>query len=202
MKVYCVVKASRQYLGKESKQNQVLETGSFCYCRGLSMLEGLSCAEPNCFLFHKCCCKILKPYWQTNYSCFQTKFCLSSKEWLCPCRWEQRDLTLSSSDPLDFRWNFTECVFWYYHHQGLELLQCRGNTFVCTWVIKGLKWVEVCGVTSLQVEFFHVLLCMKHSPVCQHLDCVVLYLLCRVLDTALFRTAHWNHWALFLTAPE
>lgn len=65
------------------------------------MLKGLSRAKPNCFLFHQCCCKILKSFWHTNDSSVQTRFCLPSVDnGCCPCRWEQRDLTLPSCDPL------------------------------------------------------------------------------------------------------
>lgn len=79
---------------KKSKPNQLLETGRFCYCRGLSVLEGLSCAKPNCFSFHQCCCKTLKSYWHTNYSCFQPKFHLPPVNNSCALAEESRELWL------------------------------------------------------------------------------------------------------------
>lgn len=156
---------------KESKQNQVLETGSFCYCRGLCMLKGLSCAKPNCFLFHQCCCKILKSFWHTNDSSVQTRFCLPSVDNGCALAGGNREIWLCLAVIHWFQMGFPRVCVLVPSPAGLGIAAAHGQHFRMCLGHSGSQTGRVCAAAALQVEFLHILLCMKHCPAWQCSHC-------------------------------
>lgn len=124
---------------KESKPNQVLEKEVFvCRKEVLVFLfaEAYLCLRvcpvqsQISFLFHRCCCKTLKSYWHTNYSCFQTKFHLPSVNNGCALAEENREIWLLPA-LTHLVSNGISLVLWAPFHPALP------------WWQVGIQWVTV-----------------------------------------------------------